>query len=706
MTTENILRDPRLTRLIKELVRKYGTTSAGGGGVTSIQAGDNISIDDSDPSSPIISSTGGGTELTAGSGIRIEDGVVKLGAGETDGLLVEPTFLMLPREGTEALSLLRFASGGVEVMSGKFVDEHGVVRVMDNAASMGLVHGGVSSIDILKSPVSQVVTMDVIDQLSSKGLTYADDYSTNGTLDPRWIPDWGAVTTAIAEAPSSPTSWDDITDKPAVIASGATQAAARTSIGLGTAATQASTAFATSAQGALADTAVQPATLTAHTSATNNPHSVTAAQVGLGNVNNTSDANKPVSTATQSALDDKADVTDLTDHTSDTANPHSVTKAQVGLSNVTNDAQIPLSQKGVSNGVAELDSTGKVLSSQLPSYVDAVEEHPSLGELPTTGTDGVIYITTDNNLTYRWTGSTYVEISPSIALGETSSTAYRGDRGKTAFDHTSLTNNPHGVTATQVGLGNVNNTSDLNKPISTATQTALNDKVDTTDLTSHTSNTSNPHSVTAAQVGAVPTARTITAGTGLTGGGDLTANRSIALNTASTASLSLADTSLQPGDNISELTNDAGYITSAPIPTLQQVTTAGATSSNAIGITGDTEESSLPKNSLKIFKHPTLPTAYIESRPDTNNGSILIRAGGSFANSVEIGLNVNGPWCNRPFSGIDAVTGSHYVTKQQIPTEVIAFLTSLPGYDSDANQKLINSFGSFEWQQEGSGGPP
>lgn len=66
------------------------------------------------------------------------------------------------------------------------------------------------------------------------------------------------------------------------------------------------------------------------------------------------------------------------------------------------------------------------------------------------------------------------EIS-SLALGETSTTAYRGDYGKVAYDHTSLTGNPHQVTKSQVGLGNVDNTSDLNKPISTATQAALDE---------------------------------------------------------------------------------------------------------------------------------------------------------------------------------------------------------------------------------------
>ena len=66
-----------------------------------------------------------------------------------------------------------------------------------------------------------------------------------------------------------------------------------------------------------------------------------------------------------------------------------------------------------------------------------------------------------------------------LTLGETSTTAYRGDRGKTAYDHSQdVTTNPHNVTKSQVGLGSVDNTSDANKPISNDTQSALNNKVD------------------------------------------------------------------------------------------------------------------------------------------------------------------------------------------------------------------------------------
>lgn len=254
--------------------------------------------------------------------------------------------------------------------------------------------------------------------------------------------------------------------------------------------------------------------------------------------------------------------------------------------------------KGKANGLASLDNGGKVPSSQLPSYVDDVIEIDTFNNLPSTGESGKIYITQDTNLTYRWSGSAYTEISKSLALGETSSTAYPGDKGKSTTDivnslsdtlvndvlvsqsnqdsvsltvksitknstnrsnkllltdgepvlltdgspillaendglysqaddktitinqasafaagvmsasdktkldglksqaeiDTTINNvqnnltthinnkaNPHQVTKEQVGLGNVDNTSDANKPISNATQTALNGKFSATD---------------------------------------------------------------------------------------------------------------------------------------------------------------------------------------------------------------------------------
>ena len=225
-----------------------------------------------------------------------------------------------------------------------------------------------------------------------------------------------------------------------------------------------------------------------------------------------------------------------------------------------------INSKGAPNGLASLNESGIIPSAQLPSYVDDVIEVNTFSNLPGTGESGKIYIVQDTNLTYRWSGTDYVEISKSLALGETSSTAYPGDKGKATTDklnktsnkvvvgpvtvnpstdkvvlkyqtHFTSTNsdsedshtinaattsqagvmtsadktklnglkyqagitsdinavqtnlethinnksNPHKVTKDQVGLGNVDNTSDANKPISTATQNALNSKFNASD---------------------------------------------------------------------------------------------------------------------------------------------------------------------------------------------------------------------------------
>ena len=235
-------------------------------------------------------------------------------------------------------------------------------------------------------------------------------------------------------------------------------------------------------------------------------------------------------------------------------------------SELNNKVQEFIDSKGAPNGLASLNESGIIPSAQLPSYVDDVIEVDTFSNLPGTGESGKIYIVQDTNLTYRWSGTDYVEISKSLALGETSSTAYPGNKGKATTDklnktsnkvvvgpvtvnpstdkvvlkyqtHFTSTNsdsedshtinaattsqagvmtsadktklnglkdqagitsdidavqtnlethinnksNPHKVTKAQVGLGNVDNTSDANKPISNATQTALNGKFSATD---------------------------------------------------------------------------------------------------------------------------------------------------------------------------------------------------------------------------------
>ena len=200
--------------------------------------------------------------------------------------------------------------------------------------------------------------------------------------------------------------------------------------------------------------------------------------VGLGNVDNTADLDKPISTATQNALDGKVDkeegkslvadslITKLeglddqdtidaaienVKNTIDqyTVNGHKIsenptlTKADVGLGNVTNEAQIPLSQKGAANGVATLTENGKVPASQLPTYVDDVLEGTLVspteftlneGQQGEVKQSGVVYVDTITNKSYRWSGLQYVMTGSDLALGETSSTAYAGDKGKQVTD--------------------------------------------------------------------------------------------------------------------------------------------------------------------------------------------------------------------------------------------------------------------------------
>ncbi|YP_010509821.1 endo-N-acetylneuraminidase tail fiber protein [uncultured phage cr19_1] len=107
---------------------------------------------------------------------------------------------------------------------------------------------------------------------------------------------------------------------------------------------------------------------------------------------------------------------------------------KAGDTTITNSLNAFISTKGQPGGLAELDSTGKVPAAQLPSYVDDVLEFSTKALFPQTGETGKIYVAKDTNLTYRWTGTQYLEISQSLALGETPSTAYPGDKGKANRD--------------------------------------------------------------------------------------------------------------------------------------------------------------------------------------------------------------------------------------------------------------------------------
>jgi len=153
---------------------------------------------------------------------------------------------------------------------------------------------------------------------------------------------------------------------------------------------------------------------------------LTKADVGLGNVDNVSSKDAPISDKVQAALDKKVDkTTTINGHALD--GNVTITKGDVGLGNVDNtsdldkpistatqaalDKKVDKSSVGQANGVASLDGSGKVPSSQLPSYVDDVLEYDTLNDFPATGETGKIYIAKDTNYSYRWSGSTYIYIA-------------------------------------------------------------------------------------------------------------------------------------------------------------------------------------------------------------------------------------------------------------------------------------------------------
>lgn len=134
-----------------------------------------------------------------------------------------------------------------------------------------------------------------------------------------------------------------------------------------------------------------------------------------------------------------------------------------GVAGLDKDGKVSAAQMPVNapNGIAGLGDDGKIAAAQLPSYVDDVVEgyyhegafysDPAHRE-QITPESGKVYIDAETNITYRWSGHSYAPIGSDLALGETQSTAYRGDRGKIAYDH-SMTKegNPHGTKAADIG---------------------------------------------------------------------------------------------------------------------------------------------------------------------------------------------------------------------------------------------------------------
>lgn len=180
-------------------------------------------------------------------------------------------------------------------------------------------------------------------------------------------------------------------------------------------------------------------------------------------------------------------------------------------------------KRGATNGIATLDNLGKVPAVQLPSYVDDLEEYAKRSLFPAIGEQDKIYVDTATNTTWRWSGTGYAQLDAGLAIGETSSTAFAGDKGKEAHDHIVLKNNPHGVTASQTGaytdaetdaeivsqvsdaIGGVNSNLTNNYLKKDAIADTYSTKA---ELNTHAINKNNPHAVTASQTGAYTDAQT------------------------------------------------------------------------------------------------------------------------------------------------------------------------------------------------------
>ena len=128
----------------------------------------------------------------------------------------------------------------------------------------------------------------------------------------------------------------------------------------------------------------------------------------------------------------ESEVTDKLATKADTGHKHAASDVTSGTFALD---RIPTITDAKIAGMSASKLTGTIPTANLPSYVDDVVEGATTEDFPETGEAGKIYVATSTNKTYRWSGSGYVEISASLALGTTSSTAFRGDYGNIAYTH-------------------------------------------------------------------------------------------------------------------------------------------------------------------------------------------------------------------------------------------------------------------------------
>ena len=343
---------------------------------------------------------------------------------------------------------------------------------------------------------------------------------------------------------------------------------------------------------------------TEHTSNTNNPHNVTKEQIGLGNVDNTSDTNKPVSNAQQQAINAaKTEVGNYTINGQKISTNPVLDKTDIGLGNVDNTSDID-----------------KPVSTAQQNAIDEVDS--------------------------------------------------------TITNHITDKNNPHNVTKTQVGLGNVDNTSDLNKPISTATQTALDNKQDT--LISGTNiKTVNGASILGSGNIVIETPE----------GGISDApsdGNTYARKNGSWAQIPTDYvTSDEVPDSTSDLTNDSGYITEADIP----VTSVNVSGTGNVIVNAEftNKQLTLTKGNIEEYELPiastnTLGGVKVGAGLTINNETgVLSATGGGTADSVD--------WAN--------ITSKPSTFPPADHTHITSDITDFPTFKT-VNGQTITGTGNIE----------
>lgn len=239
---------------------------------------------------------------------------------------------------------------------------------------------------------------------------------------------------------------------------------------------------------------------------------LTKAMVGLGNVDNTSDADKPVSTAVNALVTStKNTIDNYTVNGKKISTNPVLAKGDVGLGNVDNVKQIPATEKGAANGVVPLNADGKIDAAYLDgqqSPVQGVDGTYTTSSLPGSPTEGMFIYTSDDkkfreyngsewevvepkqdtlynfrknppsgdsgrvNILYRWDGAQLAEVSSTISIGEVTGTAYDGGKGKANRD--AISSLP-GTLVSNITKGSVNRTS-LVIHVNVAAKSGLNYK--------------------------------------------------------------------------------------------------------------------------------------------------------------------------------------------------------------------------------------